>query len=406
MPTFSYIAHTKTGVSQSGTISAHSQAAAIASLKEKNLQPVVVKPQTKNTGLSMNITLPGGNKPKPKDLVIFTRQFSTMVSAGVPMLRSLTTLRDQTESVPLKSVLEKVIADVQGGAQLSDALAKHPETFSEIYVNMVRAGESGGILDKILDRLANQVEKDSDIKGKLKGALIYPAVVCIAAVGAIVFIMVSVVPKLASIIQQSGASLPLQTKIVIGISNFLSHNWLAILIVLAVLAVAFRKYISTPGGRYRFHQLQLKLPIFGPIVMKVNVARFSRIFSSLMGAGVSVTDSLTVTAGALSNVVVRQALMDSVRLIKNGGSIAEGLSQSKILPQIIVQMSAVGEETGELDTVLDKVAEFYEKEVDTVIASMTSIIEPVLIVGLGGVVGVIVASVFGPISSIQGAVGG
>jgi len=404
MTTFTFVVRTKSGQNQSGTIQANSRDAAFAALRAKGLQPIVVKPKG-GSGLSMNIKLPGSSGVKTQDLVIFTRQFSTMVSAGVPMLRSLTTLHDQAESAGLKEVLGRVIADVQGGVQLSEAMAKHPKVFSAIYTNMVQAGEAGGILDKILDRLASQLEKDADIKGKLKGAMIYPAVISLVAVGAVSFLMVSIVPKLTSILKDAGVPLPLQTKVVMAISNFMATKWYIIIAVIVVLAIAFRQWVKKPKGRYQFHKLQLRMPIFGVIVMKVNVARFARIFSSLMAAGVNVTDSLTVTAGALSNAVVQKTLLDAVQSVKNGGTIASGLSGGNVLPPIVVQMAAVGEETGEMDTVLEKVAEFYEKEVDNTVAAISSIIEPVLIVGLGSIVALIVASILGPVSSIQGAVG-
>lgn len=404
MADFTYVAKTKQGTEQKGTIQAHDQATALTSLKARGLEPIVVKAKGKG-GMQMNIKLPGSSGVKTQDLVIFTRQFSTMVSAGVPMLRSLQTLHDQSESPVLKEILGQVIANVQGGMQLSDALAQHPKVFTDIYTNMVAAGEAGGILDQILDRLASQLEKDADIKGKLKGAMIYPLVIVVVAVGAVSFLMVSVVPKLTSILKDAGAPLPLQTKIVMAISNFMATKWYIILATLVIAAIAFRQFVKNPKGRYKFHQFQLHMPIFGIIVLKVNVARFSRIFSSLMAAGVSVTDALTVTSGALSNVVVRKALTDAVVTVKNGGTIAGGLGASNVLPPIVIQMAAVGEETGEMDTILEKVAEFYEKEVDNTVGAIASIIEPVMIVGLGSIVGVIIASVMGPVSSIQGAVG-
>lgn len=403
MAEFTYTVRTSTGATQSGTVTANDKSTAMATLRQKGLQPLLVRPAAK-TGLSMNIKMPGGNKIKPKDLVIFTRQFSTMISAGVPIMRALSTLKEQSDSVPLKLALDKVSADVQGGLQLSEALAKHPKIFSEIYVNMVAAGEAGGILDLVLQRLAMQVEKDSKIKSKLKGAMTYPAVVSVVAVVAVIFLMVGVIPKLTSILIENGGELPPMTKVTIGISEFLLHQWPILLGIIIAAIIAFRQYIKRPVGKYTIDKLVLKIPIFGPIVMKVNVARFARTFSSLLGAGVSVIEALETTAGALSNSVIKQALLDATKSIKNGQSIASSLDESHLLPQIIIQMAAVGEETGQIDTVLNKVAEFYEDEVDTVIDSMASIIEPILIVGLGSVVGLIVASVLGPITALQSSV--
>ncbi len=403
MAEFIYTARDEQGALQSGSLNAPDREQAITSLRKRNLTPMVVK-AAKAGGMKMDIKLPGSNKVKPKALVVFTRQFATMISAGVPMLRSLTTMREQTASPALRDALEKIIADVQGGAQLSDSLAKHPKVFSHVYVNMIRAGESGGILDKIMNRLANQVEKDSEIKGKFKSAMVYPAVVSFVAVGAVTFLMVSVVPKLASVLENAGGKLPPQTKFILAVSNFMSTKWYIIIAVLALLIVSFRRFTATPKGKYAFHKLILKIPVFGNIIMKVNVARFARTFSSLLAAGVSVIDALDVTSNALTNVVIRDGLRESIDRIKNGDNIADSLEASKVLPEIIIQMTAVGEETGKLDEVLDKVAEFYEKEVDAVTSGLSSIIEPILIVGLGGVVGFIVASILGPIISIQSAV--
>lgn len=403
MPNYTYTAHTKTNESRTGTITADSEAAAASLLREKGLRPITLKPVA-GSGMNMNIKLPGGGKVKPKDLVVFTRQFSTMINAGVPILRALTTLRDQTASPALKEALDKVSADVQGGGQLSDAFEKHPKIFNAVYINMVRAGESGGILDKILGRLANQVEKDSQIKSKLRGAMIYPAVVTLVAIGAVAFLMTGVIPKLTSILTENNVALPLQTKAIIFLSNFMLNQWYILLAGIIVAFFIFRRYVKTPSGQYNFHKFVLKVPVFGKIVMKVNIARFARTFSSLMAAGVTVIESLNVTSGSLGNVVIKKALQESINDIRAGSNISDSLAKSGVLPGIVVQMAAVGEETGQMDTVLEKVAEFYEQEVDTVIDSLSSIIEPILIVSLGGVVGFIVASVLGPIISLQGSI--
>lgn len=403
METFSYTVRTATGTIQKGTISSHDKQTAMETLKQKGFQPIVVQP-AKKSGLSMDVKLPGGSSIKTKDIVVFTRQFATMINAGVPILRSLTTMKEQSESAGLKAILEQVTQDVQGGSSLSDAFAKHPAAFSPTYINMVRAGEAGGILDQILNRLALQVEKDSAIRSKFKGAMIYPMVVSLVAIGAVTFLMVAVIPKLASILVDAGGELPIQTKIIMGMSSILVNQWYIIIAIWIGLFFGFKRYTSTKDGKYKYHKLLLRMPVFGKIIMKVNVARFARTFSSLLGAGVSVIEALETTAGSLTNVVVQKALTDAAVQIKNGQPIAESLASSNVLPQIIIQMAAVGEETGQLDTVLNKVAEFYEDEVDTVINSLSSIIEPILIVALGTVVGIIVASVLGPIINIQKAV--
>ncbi len=398
MPTFEYTAKKKDGTSQKGTITANSQASALEALQERGVQPLLVKKASKSW--NFDIPLPNQGKVKKQELVVFTRQFATMVNAGVPIARTLSTLRDQAESDAFKKVLSDIVDDVEGGVQLSAAMEKHPKAFSRVYVNMIRAGEEGGILDQIADRLANQVEKDSEMKGKVKSAMIYPAVILLITLGAFVFIMVSIIPKLAEIFDQVEGELPIQTKIMLGISNFMTNQGLLLLIIIIVTVIAFIRFVRTTKGKYIFDTALLKAPIFGNIVLKVNVARFARTFSSLSTAGVSVLDSLHVTSGALSNSVIRNGLDRSAEQIKNGGAIAKSLEKQEIFPPLIIQMSSVGEETGQIDVVLDKVAEFYEKEVDRVMSGLTSIIEPLLILVLGGMVGMIVASVFGPISQI------
>ncbi len=403
MADFNYTGRSADGKTVSGTASASSRDEAVSSLIKRGITPQTVK-SAKKTGAQMEIPIPGGNRVKSKALVVFTRQFSTMVSAGVPMMRALTTLQEQTDSKPLKVVLAKVSADVQGGAQLSDSLAKHPKVFSSVYVNMVRAGEAGGILDQIMNRLATQVEKDNEIKGKFKSAMVYPVVVTLVAIGAVGFLLVGVVPQLAGILEDAGGTLPPQTKLILAVSNFMTNQWYILIGGIVAAIFGFKKFTGNPKGKYKFHQLLLKIPIFGNIILKVNVARFARTFSSLLAAGVTVIDALDVTSKALTNTVIQKGLQDSIEGIKNGGNIADSLAESKILPAIIIQMTAVGEETGKLGEVLDKVAEFYEEEVNQITSSIASIIEPILIVGLGGVVGFIVMSVLGPILSIQGAV--
>ncbi len=403
MAEFAYTAKDRDDKMINSTITAENRDAAVALLIKRGLTVQSVKP-AKKTGASMNIKLPGGGKIKPKTLVVFTRQFATMVSAGVPMMKALTTLQEQSAQASFKEILGKVAADVQGGTSLSDAFAKHPKAFSSVYVNMIRAGEAGGILDQIMNRLATQVEKDNEIKGKFKGAMVYPVVVTLVAVGAVGFLMVGVVPKLAGILESAGGELPIQTKIVLGISHFMTGQWYILVGGIIAATFLFKRFTSTPKGKYAFHKLLLRIPIFGNIILKVNVARFARTFSSLLAAGVTVIDALDVTSKALTNVVVQKGLQDAIQGIKDGGNIADSLEKSKVLPAIIIQMTAVGEETGKLGEVLDKVAEFYEEEVNQITASIASIIEPILIVGLGGIVGLIVLSVLGPIISIQGSV--
>ena len=401
MPDFQYTARTATDSLQKGVIVATDRAAAIRALGERRLNPILVKEASKGKGLG-RIKLPFLKpKVKAKDLVIMTRQLATMINAGVPIAKALRTLSEQSESAALKTAMTSIIAKVEDGAALSDALSAHPKIFSVVYVNMVRAGEAGGILDQILDRLAFQVEKDHDIRGKVRGAMIYPGVITAVTFGAFIFLMTGIVPKLQSIFDEFGSKLPLQTRIMLGISHALQkYGWLMGLVGIGLVIVLIR-LTKTKTGRWRWHKLLLKLPIFGAIILKVNVARFARTFSSLTSAGVSVLDGLTVTAHALRNVIIRNAVEKAVVKVKNGQPISTALAEAHIFPAMVPEMTAVGEETGQVDKVLGKVADFYEKEVDRVVANITSIIEPLLIIFLGGLVGLIVGSVFGPISNLS-----
>ncbi len=406
MATFSYSARDKAGLIQKGSLFAADRAAATASLGEKGLTPILVKEAAVTSSDNMGLVerLSGGNRVKLADKVIFSRQFATMVNAGVPLVQSLNILREQTESKKLKAVVGEVAKQVEGGSTLAAALGGHPEVFNDIYVNMVKAGEAGGILDQVLDRLAIQQEKDAEIVSKVKSAMIYPMVITIATFAAFFFLMTVIVPKLASIFADAGANLPIYTKIMLAISGFLVHSWWLLLIIIATVFISFTRWIHTTSGKRIVDRAMLKAPIIGPILVKVNVARFARTFGSLMASGISVLEAINATKSALGNSVYQDELTDVAQKVKNGRPMSEPIRASKNFPPIVGQMLSVGEETGQLDEILLKLAGFYEREVDTVIAGITSIIEPILIIVLGGMVGFIVISVFGPISSISNSV--
>ncbi len=409
MASFSYSARDKTGVIQKGSLFASDRAAATASLTEKGLTPILIKESVVATtagggldGLLEKLHLGGG--VKLQDKVVFSRQFATMINAGVPIVQALSILSEQSESKKLKTVTSEIAKQVEGGATLANALASHPEVFSDIYINMVRAGETGGILDDVLERLATQQEKDAEIVSKIRSAMIYPAVITVATISAFFFLMTVIVPKLASIFKDMGTSIPIYTKIMLAMSDFLVHQWYVIIGVTVVAAIVFLRWHKTEGGKRTVDKLLLRLPIFGPILVKVNVARFARTFGSLMASGISVLEALGATKTALGNSVYREELATVAQKVKNGRPMSEQIRASKHFPAIVGQMLAVGEETGKIDEILLKLANFYEREVDTVIAGITSIIEPILIIVLGGMVGFIVISVFGPISAISNSV--
>ncbi len=406
MPRFTYTA-SKDGKTIHGTSEAASKEDVIASLRKQNITPLLVKPE--KAGGSLFKGLGFGKKVKVKDLAVFTRQLSTMVSAGVPLNRSLHTLQDQTKSAYFKKVIAGVSKDVEGGTPLADAFKKYPDVFSDVFVNMVRAGEAGGILDEILKRLSLQIERDASMRKKIKGAMAYPIVILSVTVVSFFGIMIFIIPKLGAIIKDLGgedAQLPIYTQAMLSISGFLQKYAIPIIVGAFIITFIIRRYIKTPKGRYQFDGLLLRVPIIKNVIMKVAIARFARTFASLMSSGVTVLDALEVTGGAIGNKVIEKELQEAAHEVKNGKPLSEPLAKSKHFPDIVAQMLSVGEESGQIDTILIKVADFYEEEVETTIDSMASIIEPIMIIVLGAVVGVIAASVMGPIANLSKNVGG
>ena len=403
MPRFQYIATSADGNTTSkGTLEGIDEASVVEVLKKQHLRPLSVIPE-RNEGFSFGSLLGGSKKVKSDDLVIFTRQLSAMVGAGVPLLRSLSSLEQHSESPALKAILVDVIKDVESGATLGDSLAKHPQAFSDVYVNMVRAGETAGILDEILKRLAIQQEKSASIRKKVKGAMTYPMVLLVITVFAFFGLMLFVIPQIGKILTDLGgpdAKLPTLTQIMLAISAFiLQYPYIVFPVIIGSIWGTFR-YIKTPVGRRQFHHFVLHVPAINGVIRKVIVARFARTFSALTGAGVSIIETMTVTAHALGNVVYEESLLNAVDKVKNGQQLSKILEEDGLYPAIVSQMLSVGEETGQTDTVLVKVADFYEEEVDTAINSLSSIIEPVMIVIMGAAVGLIAASVMGPIASM------
>lgn len=401
MAKYSYIATSGKNKTTKGEMEATDEASVIEALAKQNLRPLSVT-LAKKEAFSFSKLL-GSNSVKPDDLVIFTRQLSAMVGAGVPLLRSLSSLEAHTESPGLKNILVNVIRDVEGGATLGDALDKHPAVFNDVYVNMVRAGETAGILDDILKRLALQQEKSASIRKKVKSAMAYPTVLLVITVVAFFGLMLFVIPQIGKILTDLGgpdAKLPLITQIMLSISGFFLNYWFIVFPVFAGGVYGIIRYIRTPVGKHLFHRLVLKVPAVKSIIQKVVVARFARTFSALSGAGVSVLESLTVTAKALGNTVYEESLLEAADKVKNGEQLSKVLESQGLFPAIVSQMLSVGEETGQTDTVLIKVADFYEEEVDTAINGLSAIIEPAMIVLMGSAVGVIAASVMGPIASI------
>jgi type IV pilus assembly protein PilC len=399
---FSYTASDNEGKTVKGSAEAIDRQALIGNLHKQGLKPVIIKGEGANTKVGKH------HHVKIKEVVIFTRQLSTMVSAGVPLVRSLSTLQAQAQGKAFKAVVGGIAKDTESGISLADSFSKYPDVFSEVYINMVRAGEAGGILDDILKRLATQLEKDASMKKKIKSAMMYPMVIGGITMVAFFGIMIFVIPKIATIITDLGgpdAKLPIYTQILLDMSAFAQDNYVVVIVGLSLTIYTVRRYIKTPRGKYQFHSLLLHIPIIKGIILKIAVARFASTFAALMGAGVGVLDSLEVTGGAIGNKVIEAELKDAAQQVKNGKQLSEPLSASPHFPPIVSQMLAVGEETGQIDTILAKVADFYEEEVETVIDGLTAIIEPLMIVVLGSIVGVIAASVMGPIASLSKNIG-
>ena len=425
---FSYKARTKDGKSISGSFEAPNRDAVVSMLTKQGARPLVIHEETAaetKKGKSGGFFQP---KVKSRDLVVFTRQLSTMVSAGVPLPRALMTLGEQAENKYFKTVIAAIAKDIEAGKSMGQAFGKHPKVFSEVYVSMVTAGEAGGILDEILKRLALQTEKDATIRKKIKGAMTYPVVILTITILAFFGLMIFIIPKIGKILTDLGgadAKLPIYTRALLGFSNFCTSNSVMhhipglgsipglgklpnIVFLMGLMGIGLFyviRYIRTPDGKYKFHTLLLKAPVLKTIIIKVAISRFSRTFASLASAGVGVLDALEVTGGAIGNKVIQQELVEASKEVRNGKPLSEALAKSKHFPPIVSQMLAVGEETGQIDTILIKVADFYDEEVDTVIDSLSSIIEPLMIIVLGSIVGLIAASVMGPIASLSQNIG-
>jgi len=404
MTTFSCVVIDAKGSAVNTKIDGANRADVINSLAKQGLRPVSIK-EFKDNSIKIDFGKIGKRKKVKSDqLVMFTRQLSAMISAGVPILRALSALAEHiSESPVLQDILRHVIHDIESGSTLGDALAKHPDTFNDIYVNMVRAGESAGILDDVLKRLAIQQEKNATMRKKIKGAMAYPVVLLCITVLAFFGLMIFIIPKIGGIMTDLGgpdAKLPGLTVAMLSISNFIIAYWYIILIVLAGGISGFIALIKTKKGKRWWHSTILKIPIVKTIVKKNIIARFARTFSALIEAGVAVLEALSVTSRAVGNVIYEEALMDAESKVKNGKSLSSVISSNPLFPPIVSQMMIVGEETGQTGQIIVKVADFYEEEVDASIGSLGTIIEPIMIVIMGGMVGLIAASVMLPIAGL------
>ncbi len=341
---------------------------------------------------------------KTRDIVIFTRQFATMINAGLPLVQSLDILAKQTENPALGDVTRQVVFDVESGHTLADAFSKHPKAFTELYVNMVAAGEAGGILDTILMRLATFLEKSDALIRKVKGAMVYPGVIFSVAGIAVATLLIFVIPTFQKMFASVGMELPLPTRIVIGMSDFLINYWWALIIIIAGVVYAIRRYYSTSDGRKKMDQFMLNAPVLGDLLRKSAVSRFTRTLGTLISSGVSILDGLEITAKTAGNRVIHDAVMESRNSIAGGETIAGPLEKSKVFPPMVISMIAVGEQTGGLDEMLSKIADFYDEEVDVAVSALLSLMEPMMIVVLGVIVGGMVVAMYLPIFDMMNAV--
>ncbi|MDH4036797.1 MAG: type II secretion system F family protein [Candidatus Krumholzibacteria bacterium] len=401
--TYTWKGRSPSGELLSGEYATESKDDLVSYLRKRK---IIITSVREKGGGALKINLPGSTRVSVKDIGVFTRQFATMINAGLPMVQCLDILAQQTEKVPLREAVAKVMSDVEGGSTLAEGLARHPKIFSNLFVNMVEAGEAGGILDVILVRLATFLEKLDALQRKVKSALTYPSVVGVVALGATAFMLIFIIPTFAKMFTDFGGDLPLPTRIVIGISDFLRAFWWALLAAIIGIVVGLQRYYKTSQGRLVIDKLLLKIPVLGMVIRKGSVARFTRTLGTLISSGVPILSGLEITARTSGNRVVELAVMSTRESISQGNTIAEPLKACGVFPPMVTQMISVGEQTGALDEMLDKIANFYDDEVDTAVDSLTAIIEPVMIVVMGTLVGGMLIAMYLPMFKLVTLVGG
>jgi type IV pilus assembly protein PilC len=396
MPSFAFSGRTRAGETVNGERTGDTLDTVVTALRREQILVTRIQP-VKERAEAPGRKPARAKKVKAKNLAVFTRQFSVMIDAGLPLVQCLDILGNQEEDKRFAGVILQTRADVEGGASLADAMRKHPKVFDPLFTNMIAAGEAGGILDTILKRLATYIEKAVKLKGQVKSAMVYPIAVVVIAALVVGVILWKVIPTFASLFAGLGAQLPLPTRVVIWMSESLVTYLPVLLIGLGVAGFAFRQYYATERGRRVVDATMLRLPILGTILRKIAVARFCRTLSTLISSGVPILDGLDITARTSGNAIIEDAILSTRKSIEQGDTIASPLRETNVFPAMVVQMIGVGEATGALDTMLAKIADFYEEEVDTAVAGMLTLLEPVMIAFLGGVVGGIVIAMYMPI---------
>jgi type IV pilus assembly protein PilC len=400
MPNYAWKGRNRAGLVQEGALVADSKDLALTNLRRQNIVVTGIRERGKEISLAKL-----GLKVPPKTLAVFTRQFSVMIDAGLPLVQCLEILANQQEHKNFQKILLQVRQDVEAGSTLADAMRRHPKAFDSLYVNMIAAGEAGGILDTILERLSVYIEKSVKLRNQVRAAMIYPIAVIVIAAIVVAVILLKVIPTFAALFTSLGAELPLPTRVVIYSSNFLGRYWWAFLLVIGASVFAFRRYYATYNGRRVVDGLLLKAPVLGMILRKIAVARFCRTLATLTSSGVPILESLDITARTSGNAIVEDAILGVRKSVEGGKTIVEPLRESGVFPNMVVQMIGVGEQTGALDTMLNKIADFYEDEVDTAVAGLVKLLEPVMIFILGVVIGGIVIAMYLPMFTLINKIG-
>ena len=401
MPIYKWEGKTGKGAIKKGEMEGPNEAAIRIHLRQQNIVPTKISTK----GKEITFSLPFKKKVKQRSVAIFTRQLATMIDAGLPLVQSLEILSAQQEENVFKNIIREIREDVEGGSTFAGALKKHPVTFNELYTNLVVAGEEGGILDTILTRLANYIEKSEALKKKVKSALIYPATIVGVAVIVVAILMIFVIPVFENLFKSSGQTLPLPTLVVVTLSKLIKKYVVIFIPAMILLIFLFRKYYQTQNGKAVVDRLLLKIPVFGSLLRKVAVARFSRTLGTLVSSGVPILDGLIIVSRTSGNKTIEMAILNARASIREGETISEPLGRSGIFPPMVIQMISVGESTGALDSMLSKIADFYEEEVDIAVANLTSLLEPFLMIFLGVVIGGVVISMYLPIFSMASAIG-
>ncbi|HDQ03780.1 MAG TPA: type II secretion system F family protein [Deltaproteobacteria bacterium] len=402
MPVYIWEGTTRKNETKKGEMEATDELALRGLLRRQGFKSIEIKKKPKDIEEYLPFLAPG---VKEKNVVVFCRIFSTMINAGLPLIQCLDLLSQQESNKTFAKIIHALKEDIEGGTSLTDALKKYPKVFDELFVNLIAAGEAGGVLDVVLERLSSYMEKAMKLKSKVKGAMVYPVAVLVISLGVVAVLLIKVIPVFENMFKGLGSELPGPTLVLIAASNFAQSYWWFILAIMFLIYIAFNRFYKTEKGRWMMDSLLLKLPLFGDLLRKVAVAKFSRTLSTMLSSGVPILEGLNIVSKTSGNVVVEDALMKTRRSISEGQSIAEPLEQSTIFPPMVVQMIAVGEATGALDAMLSKIADFYDDEVDATVSAMTTLMEPLMIVFLGGLVGSMIIAMYLPIFRMASVVG-